>query len=109
MKTTLDSIRLRISAPEQYEVRLACRADEVRAAQMLRYEVFNLELKEGLATSHATGRDEDYFDPVCEHLLVEHLPSGQVVGTYRLQTGRKAADRRRARGQPPKTRATTAR
>jgi len=91
MKTTLEAIRLRISAPTQYEVRLARRADEVRAAQMLRYEVFNLELNEGLASSYATGRDEDCFDPVCDHLLVEHLPTGHVVGTYRLQTGRRAA------------------
>ena len=91
MKTTLESIRLRVSAPEHYEVRLARRAEEVRAAQMLRYEVFNLELNEGLASSHVTGRDEDCFDPVCDHLLVEHLPTHQVVGTYRLQTGRSAA------------------
>lgn len=88
---TLESIRLRISAPAQYEVRLARRADEVRAAQMLRYEVFNLELNEGLASSHVTGLDEDCFDPVCDHLLVEHVPTGHVVGTYRLQTGQSAA------------------
>ena len=91
MKTTLESLRLRISAPAQYETRLARRADEVRAAQMLRYEVFNLELNEGLASSHETGLDEDRFDPVCDHLLVEHLPTRQIVGTYRLQTGRSAA------------------
>ena len=90
MKTTLESIRLQISAPG-YDVRLARRADEVRAAQTLRYEVFNLELNEGLASSHATGLDEDSFDPVCDHLLVEHVPTHQVVGTYRLQTGRSAA------------------
>jgi putative hemolysin len=91
MKTTLESIRLQISAPAQYEVRLARRADEVRATQVLRYQVFNLELNEGLASSHVTGRDEDCFDPVCDHLLVEHLPTQHVVGTYRLQTGRSAA------------------
>src|SRR5436190_57844 len=91
MKTTLELIRLRISAPAQYQVRLAHRTDEVRAAQMLRYEVFNLELNEGLASSHETGRDEDQFDPVCDHLLVEHLATRQIVGTYRLQTGRSAA------------------
>jgi putative hemolysin len=90
MKTTLESIRLAISAPA-YEVRLARRAEEVRAAQMLRYEVFNLELNEGLASSHDTGLDEDCFDPVCDHLLVEHVPTRHVVGTYRLQTGRSAA------------------
>jgi putative hemolysin len=57
----------------------------------LRYQVFNLELNEGLEQSHLTGVDEDRFDPVCHHLIVEHLPSGQIVGTYRLQTGYNAA------------------
>jgi putative hemolysin len=33
----------------------------------------------------------DPFDTVCDHLLVEHLPSQQVVGTYRMQTGTDAA------------------
>jgi putative hemolysin len=65
--------------------------DEVRAAQALRYEVFNLELKEGLEQSHASKLDEDPFDLVCDHLIVEHLPTGKVVGTYRLQTGENAA------------------
>jgi putative hemolysin len=91
MKIALESLRLRVSAPDQYGVRLARRADEVRAAQTLRFQVFNLELKEGLAASHVTGLDEDQFDPVCDHLLVEHLPTREVVGTYRLQTGRSAA------------------
>ena len=53
----------------------------------MRFEVFNLELNEGLAASHATGLDADPFDAVCDHLLVEHIPSGRIVGTYRLQTG----------------------
>ncbi len=43
-----------------------------------------------LAQSHARGFDEDPFDAVCDHLIVEHLPSQQIVGTYRLQTGAKA-------------------
>lgn len=34
-----------------YLARMACSADEVRAAQRLRFEVFNLELNEGLARS----------------------------------------------------------
>ena len=70
---------------------LACQADEIHAAQTLRFQVFNLELNEGLAHSYATGRDADAFDAVCDHLLVEHLPSRQIVGTYRLQTGANAA------------------
>jgi putative hemolysin len=86
-----ESIRLVVNAPEQYAARLARNAAEIRAAQALRFQVFNLELNEGLAQSYATGLDEDPFDAVCDHLLVEHLPSGWIVGTYRLQTGVNAA------------------
>jgi putative hemolysin len=64
---------------------------EVRAAQVLRFEIFNLELHEGLTESYASGLDEDPFDVMCDHLIVEHLPTRQIVGTYRLQTGANAA------------------
>jgi len=57
----------------------------------LRFEVFNLELGEGLAASHALERDVDPFDDICDHLIVEHRPSAQIVGTYRLQSGDVAA------------------
>jgi putative hemolysin len=70
----------------RYDVRFAATPDDVDAALRLRYEVFNLELGEGLPASAATGRDEDEFDAVCRHLLVVDRPSGRVVGTYRLQT-----------------------
>lgn len=85
------SVRLIVSAPTHYAARLACNAAETRAVQALRFEVFNLELNEGLAQSFASGLDEDPFDAVCDHLVVEHLPSRQIVGTYRLQTGVNAA------------------
>ncbi len=55
----------------------------------MRFEVFNLELGEGLAESYALGRDEDVYDHTCHHLMVLH--HGRVVGTYRLQT-RELAD-----------------
>src|SRR5947208_13419176 len=74
-----------------YLARLARSADEVRAAQRLRFEVFNLELNEGLAESHFIGLDADPFDAVCDHLIVEEVDSGEVIGTYRLQTGERAA------------------
>jgi putative hemolysin len=57
----------------------------------LRFEVFNLELGEGLAESHATGLDIDPFDEFCDHLIVEEFATGEIVGTYRLQTGQLAA------------------
>jgi len=82
-----ESVRLLVSAPSQYAVRLAQSPKEIQAAQALRFQVFNLELNEGLAQSYATGLDADPYDAVCDHLLVEHVASGQIVGTYRLQTG----------------------
>jgi putative hemolysin len=91
VNTTLDSVRLLVSSPSHYSTRLAANREEVRAAQSLRYEVFNLELNEGLTQSHLVRLDEDPFDSVCDHLIVEHLPTKQVVGTYRLQTGYTAA------------------
>jgi putative hemolysin len=87
----LKSVRLIVNAPAHYAARLACSAAEIRAAQALRFEVFNLELNEGLAQSYASGLDEDPFDAVCDHLLIEHRPTRQIVGTYRLQTGVNAA------------------
>jgi putative hemolysin len=70
-----------------YVVRFARNEEEIRAALRLRYEVFNLELNEGLASAHATGMDEDEFDEVCDHLIVVEEGSDTVVGTYRMQTG----------------------
>ncbi|MCX6937979.1 MAG: GNAT family N-acetyltransferase [Verrucomicrobia bacterium] len=74
-----------------YRLRLAGTEADVAAAQRLRFEVFNLELAEGLARSVASGRDADEFDAVCDHLLVETRSERRVVGTYRLQTGARAA------------------
>ena len=91
MKSALETSRLLVSSPAQYTTRIARDADEIHAAQALRFEVFNVELEEGLEASYTTGRDEDPFDAVCDHLLVEHLPSRKIAGTYRLQTGINAA------------------
>jgi putative hemolysin len=74
-----------------YSVRLVQSAADLRAAQALRFEVFNLELDEGLVQAYDTGLDADDFDAVCAHLVVEDNSSGAVVGTYRLQTGAGAA------------------
>ncbi len=77
-----------------YRLRLAESTADVRAAQALRFIVFNLEMNEGLESSYATLRDEDPFDAICDHLLVEEEATGDVVGTYRLQTGMRAAAHR---------------
>ena len=86
-----DPVRLCTATAGGYALRLVQGEAELQAAQRLRFEVFNLELGEGLEESHATGLDSDPFDAVCDHLLVEHVATRTVVGTYRLQTGRNAA------------------
>jgi len=55
----------------------------------LRYEIFNIELGEGLAESHRTKRDTDRFDKLCDHLIVIDTEADVVVGTYRLLAGRR--------------------
>lgn len=75
----------------RYAVRFAQTSEELDAVLRLRFEVFNLELGEGLSESFATGRDEDAFDAVCRHLMVVERTTGVVVGTYRLQTSAMAA------------------
>lgn len=71
----------------RYAVKIADSEESIRAAQVLRFLVFNLELNEGLDASYDTLTDADEYDAVCDHLLVEDRASGEVVGTYRLQTG----------------------
>jgi putative hemolysin len=56
----------------------------------LRYQVFNVEMGEGLASSNRDGLDRDAYDAQMTHLLVVDLATGRVVGTYRIQTVRHA-------------------
>lgn len=84
--TALDALPTVRVAEAGYSVRYAQSPEDLDEVLRLRFEVFNLELGEGLAESFATRRDQDEFDLQCHHLLVEHEPSGKVVGTYRIQT-----------------------
>lgn len=70
-------------------VRIAISAEEIDAAQALRYRIFYGEM--GAHADDVTAaslRDSDAFDPVADHLLVldHNLGEGAsaVVGTYRL-------------------------
>lgn len=86
---------VRTSAPlvtaGHLEVRLASNFREIDEALRLRFEVFNLELNEGLLSSYDRGYDTDQYDAWCDHLIVRDLQLGQVVGTYRLLRQRTAA------------------
>ncbi|GAA3751199.1 GNAT family N-acetyltransferase [Terriglobus aquaticus] len=71
----------------RFQARLALTEDDRRAVYRLRFVVFNLEMHEGLESAYLDGLDTDAYDDVCDHLLVEDTTTGQVVGTYRMQSG----------------------
>ena len=72
------------------QVKITTDANEIREAQRLRFQVFNLEMNKGLQASYGRGLDSDDFDPICDHLIVRDLKSKEVVGTYRLLLGSRA-------------------
>lgn len=74
-----------------FEINFTRDETQVREAQRLRFEVFNLEMKEGLKSSYKRGLDIDDYDPLCEHLLVREPKNKRVVGTYRLLLGSEAS------------------
>jgi putative hemolysin len=69
----------------RYRITFARTPEQLDEAFRLRFEVFNLELGEGLDESYATRRDRDAYDEQCDHLLVLDEQEGRVIGTYRLQ------------------------
>ena len=77
--------------------RLARTADDLRAAQRLRYAVFVQELGgDGPLVDHAGGHERDRFDPFFDHLILEDTARpGEVIGVYRLLRG----DQAQAAGQ----------
>src|SRR5262245_36164180 len=91
MLVGLEPSRLLVSSASEYKLRLACEAADVRAAQALRYAVFNVELNAGLEESSHSCLRADEFGCVCMHLIDDHLPTNRVVCTYRLQVGESAA------------------
>jgi len=75
----------------KYRLTFVRSAAQLRAVQRLRFEVFNLELGEGLEESYATGLDADDLDEALHHLLILDQSTGEAVGTYRMQTAAMAA------------------
>lgn len=94
--------KLRRKPPKVYgrvgdlEVRLAETWSDVRRAQRLRYEVFYNEMSaKPTFLAEMRRRDEDPYDPICDHLLVVDTAKPRqdvwrtsrkpnVVGTYRV-------------------------
>ena len=80
------------AAAPKLEVVWARTAQDVLAAQRLRYQIFAEEMGARLTVPAGSpaGHDIDLFDPYCEHLLVRlesvNGEPGEVIGTYRVLT-----------------------
>lgn len=75
-------------------MRYARTSRDLEAVERLRFEVFNLELREGLDSAFDTGRDHDEFDDCFHHLMIVSRDTGHPVGTYRMQTSEMARSNR---------------
>lgn len=69
----------------KYSVKIAQNREELEQALKLRFDVFNIELGEGLESSFENKMDEDEYDAQCDHLLVIENSTNSVIGTYRMQ------------------------
>jgi len=81
-----------LASSKRYSTRFARTEEDLAKALRLRFHVFNEELGEGLTESEATGLDRDQYDASFHHLLVETVATGEVIGTYRMQTAEMARD-----------------
>lgn len=66
----------------RYRARFAQTADDLHAAQALRWRSFMAE--RGRGGSEGTARDADAFDQICRHVLIDDLTTGQLVCCFRL-------------------------
>jgi putative hemolysin len=72
----------------RYTARIASSAEDIEAAQRLRFRVFIAE-REAAPCSLASGprsegRDEDHLDEHCTHMLVEDQRSGELACCFRM-------------------------
>jgi putative hemolysin len=74
---------------QRFSVSLASNLDEVREAQVLRYQVFAEEMGATLETPLPL-HDVDEFDAYCHHVVVRDQDTGKVVGCTRLLTSEEA-------------------
>ena len=84
-----------VTQQPKFATRLAVTAEDVRAVQALRYQVFVSELGgDGPLVDHVAGLELDRFDAHAEQLILldeARSVGDQVVGVYRLMDAESAA------------------
>lgn len=73
------------------QLKIGCTPDELKKAQRLRFEIFNIEMDAGVKPTEASVLDCDEFDDICDHIIIVDTDKDMVVGTYRLLLGTVAA------------------
>ncbi len=73
------------ASPGGLALGLARSNEELEAIQRLRYNIFTEEMNVVFPEA-VDGLDCDRYDPWCEHLMVQEIDTGRVVGTYRMLT-----------------------
>lgn len=71
-----------------YNITIAKTEEEVESALKLRFNVFARELDRNFTSGDKIDRDD--YDAQCHHLIVKENKTGDVIGTYRLQTKKQA-------------------
>lgn len=64
-----------------YRLHMAQTKQQVLECFRLRYEVFCMEMA---GNTKVNGIDFDRYDAFCDHLVIQHEPTGKIVGTYRM-------------------------
>ncbi|HMK42697.1 MAG TPA: GNAT family N-acyltransferase [Dissulfurispiraceae bacterium] len=82
----------RVAQQSRFIFKQAISSEDIASALRLRFDVFNVEMNEGLQSSWATGMDTDEYDAICDHIIVVDTDSGEAVGTYRLLPGKRAEE-----------------
>jgi L-ornithine Nalpha-acyltransferase len=68
----------------KYSIGIAQTEQEIDELHRLRYDVFNIELDEGIKENEEIKKDIDKFDAHCDHLIVKDNANNNIVATYRI-------------------------
>jgi len=79
MKTLLKPFEI---SKLRFQVGIADSEEEIDAVYKLRFDIFNIELNEGIKENEKIQKDIDEYDKYCDHLIIKD--KDLIVATYRI-------------------------